>query len=102
MRVEEIKETKEFYWGSLIVLVVLWISTIVFMRLQLGGVIPKIFIWVFSSVLFGYYSNYKGVIKRGKSFDSMVCIYAVNIISSLSYIACLAFLFGRYVMQMIR
>ncbi len=101
MRAEEISKTKEFYWVSLIVVVALWISAIVFTKCDLFGVIPRIFSWAFIPVLFGYISNYKGVIKRGKIFDSMVNFYAVNIVLSLSYIVCIAFLFGRYVMQMI-
>jgi len=86
----------------LIVVVALWISAIVFTKCDLFGVIPRIFSWAFIPVLFGYFSNYKSIMKRGKGFNSMVNIYAVNIVSSLSYTVCIAFLFGRYVMQMIR
>lgn len=94
-------EKKVLYKVSLIAALILWASAISFTLLHLCGFIPQIFIWVFGFIILAFVSDYKDVIKRNKSERMSVALIAINFVVCMAYIACIAFLFGRYVVRMI-
>ena len=95
------KEKKAWYSFLLMTVFVLWASAITFSVLQLFGIIPVIFIGVFSFNLLAFLGDYKVVMKTDKPEKISSALLSVSFVACMAYIAGVGFLLGRYVVRMI-
>lgn len=96
-----VKKNKEVFNVSMIVVIILWISAIIIRMLNYANDITGIFIWVFSLVILAYIGNCKNADKENEEIKISEYIVAIGIVTSMAYIVCIGFIFGRYVFRSI-
>lgn len=87
----------KLYRVSMIMVILLWITAIIFRILNYANSVMGIFIWVFSLVILAYIGNYKSVDKENEETKMPEYIVSIGIVTSMAYIVCIGFFFGRYV-----
>lgn len=87
------------YSVSMFMVIFLWITAIIFKILNYADSVTGIFIWVFSLVILAYIGNYKSIDNENDEIKMSEYIAAIGIVTSMSYIACIGFFFGRYVFR---
>lgn len=96
-----VKEKKAWYKFLFVMVFVLWASAITFFVLQLFGIIPMIFMGVFSFNLLAFLGDYKAVMKTDKPEKISSALLSVSFVACMAYFAGMGFLLGRYVVRMI-
>lgn len=94
-------EKKAWYKVLFVTVLILWVSAISSVMLQLFGIVPKIFIGVFGFIILAFISGYRDVMRTEKSEKMSKELLAIGLVACIAYIACTAFLLGRYVVRML-
>jgi len=97
-----LKEQKNVYLVSMAMVVFLWFTAIIFKLANFAGNIPEIYMWVFGLIILAYISDYKTAIKGNKVIKRLEILFAVGFAASAFYILCVGFMFGRYVVGVLR
>ena len=93
------QKKKELYSVSMIMVIFLCITAMIFKIMNYANSAMGIFTWVFSLVILAYIGNYKGIDKENEEIKMSEYIAAIGIVTSMAYIACIGFFFGRYVFR---
>lgn len=96
-----ISEKKNMYRVSMVMVVFLWITSIIFKVINYGDVVSGLFIWVFGLIILAYTGNYKKIVKENNEIEMLDYTVATGVITSIAYIVCIGFFFGRYFIRML-
>lgn len=91
-----ISEKKNMYIVSMIMVFLLWIITLIFKLMNFMETISNVFMWVLGLVILAYIGNYKKIVKEKNTIQMFDCTVAIGFVTSIAYIACISFFFGRY------